>query len=388
MRKIRNLMFAGIAAVSLTACAGGAGTQETAETQEASAAETQEASAAETQEASAAETQEVSVVGDTAGSYTVTDVRGEKITFDAEPQRVVTVEKPLPSIYYAIEGATDNIVGCNPSSIKAYEESVLRFMYPQLENAATDWCNTDSTVNLEELLKLQPDVVFIYSTDEQEIEKMESAGLKVVALRSAELDSVKENLQIMAAVCQEEERGEELVRLIDEQIAEVTSRLDGVAEEDKPSVIEFYSDMNVSVSKYDHWMIPSGAHNPASGLTGEMTEVDMEQILLWNPEIIYIGNHSDLMPSDLLENKQEGRDWSVVSAVANKQVYKIPIGAYRWDPAGVETPLMVKWAAKIQYPEIFADMDMEQEVKDFFEIVYQYELTDEQVSEILDNRQQ
>lgn len=94
------------------------------------------------------------------------------------------------------------------------------------------------------------------------------------------------------------------------------------------------------------------------------------------------------MPSDLLENKQEGRDWSVVSAVANKQVYKIPIGAYRWDPAGVETPLMVKWAAKIQYPEIFADMDMEQEVKDFFEIVYQYELTDEQVSEILDNRQQ
>ena len=199
MRKIRNLMFAGIAAVSLTACAGGAGTQETAETQEASAAETQEASAAETQE--------VSVVGDTAGSYTVTDVRGEEITFDAEPQRIVTVGKPFPSIYYAIEGATDKIVGCNPSSIKAYNESVLRFMYPQLENAATDWCNTDSTVNLEELLKLQPDVVFIYSTDEQEIEKMEDAGLKVVALRSAELDSVKENLQIMAAVCQEEERG-------------------------------------------------------------------------------------------------------------------------------------------------------------------------------------
>lgn len=133
----------------------------------------------------------------------------------------------------------------------------------------------------------------------------------------------------------------------------MTSRLDGVAEEDKPSVIEFYSDMNVSVSKYDHWMIPSGAHNPASGLTGQMTEVDMEQILLWNPEIICIGNHSDLMPSDLLENKQEGRDWSVVSAVANKQVYKIPIGAYRWDPAGVETPLMVKWAGENPVPGDF-----------------------------------
>lgn len=48
---------------------------------------------------------------------------------------------------------------------------------------------------------------------------------------------------------------------------------------------------------------------------------------------------------------------------------------------------MVKWSAKIQYPDIFANMDMKEEVKEFFELVYQYELTDEQVSEILDNRQ-
>ena len=219
------------------------------------------------------------------------------------------------------------------------------------------------------------------------IKKMENAGLKVVALRSAELDSVKENLQIIAAVCQKEERGEQLVQYIDEGIEEVTSCLADVSEEDKPTVVELYSDMNVSVKQYDHWMIPSGAKNPAEDLTGKMAEVDMEQMLLWNPDIIYIGNHSDLMPSDLLENKQEGRDWSVINAVKNHQVYKIPIGAYRWDPAGVETPLMVKWAAKIQYPDIFANMDMKEEVKEFFELVYQYELTDEQVSEILDNRQ-
>ena len=303
-----------------------------------------------------------------------------------------TVGKPFPSIYYAIEGATDNIVGCNPSSITAYNESVLKDMYPQLENAETDWCTKDSTVNVEELLKLRPDVVFIYSTNDKEIEKMENAGLKVVALRSAELDSVKENLQIMAAVCQKEERGEQLVQYIDEGIEEVTSRLADVSEEvfQKACCVDgkAWGSMNVSVKQYDHWMIPSGAKNPAEDLTGKMAEVDMEQMLLWNPDIIYIGNHSDLMPSDLLENKQTGRDWSVINAVKNHQVYKIPIGAYRWDPAGMETPLMVKWAAKIQYPDIFADMDMKEEVKEFFEFVYQYELTDEQVSEILDNRQE
>ena len=371
MRKMMGLVLAGAAAFALTACSGNNASQST----EAAAT-----TVPGTQTEAAAETE--------SGSYTVTDVRGKEIEFDVVPERVATVGKPFPSIYYAIEGATDNIVGCNPSSITAYNESVLKDMYPQLENAETDWCTKDSTVNVEELLKLRPDVVFIYSTNDKEIEKMENAGLKVVALRSAELDSVKENLQIMAAVCQKEERGEQLVQYIDEGIEEVTSRLADVSEEDKPTVVELYSDMNVSVKQYDHWMIPSGAKNPAEDLTGKMAEVDMEQMLLWNPDIIYIGNHSDLMPSDLLENKQTGRDWSVINAVKNHQVYKIPIVAYRWDPAGVETPLMVKWAAKIQYPDIFADMDMKEEVKEFFEFVYQYELTDEQVSEILDNRQE
>lgn len=67
----------------------------------------------------------------------------------------------------------------------------------------------------------------------------------------------------MAAVCQKEERGEQLVQYIDEGIEEVTSRLADVSEEDKPTVVELYSDMNVSVKQYDHWMIPSGAKNPA-----------------------------------------------------------------------------------------------------------------------------
>jgi hypothetical protein len=170
---------------------------------------------------------------------------------------------------------------------------------------------------------------------------------------------------------------------MDKGINEVTSKLAEIKDEDKPKVIEFYSDMKIAVKTYDHWMKPSGAHNPAHELKGNFAEVDMEQMIVWNPDIIYLGNHSDLMPEDFIENKQEGRDWSTIKAVANKQVYKIPIGVYRWDPPGVETPLTVKWAAKIQYPKLFSDMDMEVELKNFFEYVYDYKLSDDEVATIL-----
>ena len=148
MRKMMGLVLAGAAAFALTACSGNNASQST----EAAAT-----TVPGTQTEAAAETE--------SGSYTVTDVRGKEIEFDVVPERVATVGKPFPSIYYAIEGATDNIVGCNPSSITAYNESVLKDMYLQLENAETDWCTKDSTVNVEELLKLRPDVVFIYSTN-------------------------------------------------------------------------------------------------------------------------------------------------------------------------------------------------------------------------------
>lgn len=315
--------------------------------------------------------------------YSVTDVRGKTIKFEKPPERIATVDKPFPSIIYAIDGRTDKIVGCNPSSIKALEESVLKNMYPELANANTKWCSKDSVVNVEELLKLKPDVVFIYSNSEKEIKKMEAAGLKVVALKRAEFDSIKENIKIISEVLKKKERGDLLVEYMDKGINEVASKLAEIKDEDKPKVVEFYSDMKIAVNQYNHWMNPSGAYNPAHKLEGKLAEVDMEQMLLWNPDIIYLGNQSDLMPEDFIENKQEGRDWSIINAVANKQVYKIPIGVYRWDPPGVETPLMVKWAAKIQYPQLFSDMDMEVELKKFFEYVYDYTLSDDEVATIL-----
>ena len=52
------------------------------------------------------------------------------------------------------------MVGCNPSSVIAYEDSTLRHMYPTMAKVDTSWVDTSFVVNIEELLKLEPDVVF------------------------------------------------------------------------------------------------------------------------------------------------------------------------------------------------------------------------------------
>lgn len=162
MNKRISLLFILALALILNACSGNSQSNknETSENNEKEASQVEE------------------VKEEKESGYSVTDVRGKTIKFEKAPERIATVDKPFPSIIYAIDGKTDKIVECNPSSIKAFEESVLKNMYPQLANANTKWCSKDSVVNVEELLKLKPDVVFIYSNGEKEIKKWKLQDLR------------------------------------------------------------------------------------------------------------------------------------------------------------------------------------------------------------------
>ena len=92
------------------------------------------------------------------------------------------------------------------------------------------------------------------------------------------------------------------------------------------------------------------------------------------------------MPEDIYNNKFEGQDWSKISAVKNKKVFKAPIGIYRWDAPSAETPLMIKWIAKVANPELFNDYNIRKDIKDFYLEFFNYELSDEQLNFILNSK--
>lgn len=369
--RVLSLLLACVLGLSLCACSGG-GQMET------SIAEDLFTQTIDKEDRSAQESDKI----------VITDQLGRTIEFDEPPQRLATTIMPFPYIFYAVMGNNDYMVGCNPSSVIAYEDSTLRHMYPTMAKVDTSWVDTSFVVNIEELLKLKPDVVFQWNYMTEEIEKMENAGLKVIALQYGTMDDLETWIRIISSLYQQEERGEELIDYFYAQVAEVSDRVATLNTSEFRSILQLSDNLKVAGQGFGYYLWDnSGAINPAGDLSGEELNVDMEQIYLWNPEIIYIGNFTDLQPSDLLENKLEGQDWSLVRAVKDGEVYKIPIGGYRWDPPGVETPLTIKWMAKIQHPELFGDMDMETELRDFYQEMYGFTLTDEMVAEILGDTQ-
>ena len=76
-----------------------------------------------------------------------------------------------------------------------------------------------------------------------------------------------------------------------------------------------------------------------------------------------------------------------MKAVQNHHVYKVPMGIYRWDAPGVETPLMMKWLATILQPGIFNDIDVRKDTKAFYKDFMHYELSDEDLAMIFADKE-
>ena len=131
-----------------------------------------------------------------------------------------------------------------------------------------------------------------------------------------------------------------------------------------------------------YWTTAAGGVNVGEEMEEPRAQavIDMEQVYAWNPEVIYITNFTPAQPDDLYNNAIGGDDWSAVQAVIDHRVYKMPLGSYRTFTPGVDTPMTLLWMAATLYPERFSDIDLNAQVKDYYQRLYGVALSDADVA--------
>ena len=117
---------------------------------------------------------------------------------------------------------------------------------------------------------------------------------------------------------------------------------------------------------------------PSSKGTGN--EVDMEQILLWNPDVILFA------PDSIYATVGEDATWQEVAAIRNGTYYEVPLGPYNWMgfPPSVQRYLGMLWMAKLLYPEA-ATYDLYTEVAAYFKLIYHSDLTEAQYDALVEH---
>lgn len=389
MKKICSLLLAGVLTLSVLVGCGQSAQPDNSKIQATESAE-ETSGAAELSSKSPQATQEGTDTADAETGYrTVVDNNGIAVQIPDKIERVAIVWLlPLPSVMAVYQGGdVSNLVAMPPDSLNAAENSILSRYSPEILNVSTAFYE-GGELNMEELMNLNPDVVF-YSGPVTRAEPFEAAGIPAVAFSTTSddnpstLDALERWFTLLDDVLQYEGSNyKEIIAYGREIEVEIASRVSDLpeAERKKMMIISHYNDSVLSVggknSFTEYYCKAVNSIDVAAGSPDGNS--NMEQIYEWAPEIIFLSTLTSYMPKDLYENTAAaGHDWSSVPAVQNKQVFKFPLGMHRWWPPSTDVPLSLLWIAKTTYPERFEDINMEEKTREYYQKYYNMELSDQ-----------
>lgn len=389
MKKLLCMLLAGAMILSTAAC-GSENPVEDMNVQE-EAVTTEEEN--ENQGTSAAESDEA-ITEEKTGTHVIVDHLGIEVEVPYEVNRIAVGNiLPLPSVLTVFFDSAEKIVGMSPNSMSAAENGLLGELYPEILDVETAFMN-GTDINLEELMKLEPDVVIYSASQPEQGEQLRNAGFAAVALSVNKweynaIETLNQWIALLSEIFPDNDKteivakkSEEIYNLVQERVAEIPEE-----ERERVYFLFKYTDtsMQTSGSKFfgQFWADAVGAINVAEAIeTDNQVDANMEQVYAWNPTVIYITNFTSAQPEDLYNNTIGNYDWSAIDAVQNEKVYKMPLGMYRSYTPGADTPVTLLWFAKTTYPELFEDIDIVQETKDYYKEVFGVELTDEQAASI------
>lgn len=327
-----------------------------------------------------------------ADTRVIVDHAGYEVEVPMDVNRVAVCSiLPLPSVLAVFFDSAEKIVGMASGSKTAAENSLLGQLYPELLKAETAYIE-GGNLNVEELMKLAPDVVF-YNTAEAEVgQQLRNAGFCAVAVSVNKWDydavkTLRNWIGLLGEIFPENDKQKTVTEYSQAMYDLVQSRVADIPEKERVLFLYKYSDtaiMTSGVSFFGQWWAEAiGAVNVGQDMvTDNSVTVNMEQIYTWNPSLIFITNFTTAYPDDLYQNTIGNYDWSPVDAVKEERVYKMPLGMYRSYTPGVDTPITLLWLAKTTYPEQFEDIDIIEETQKYYKEVFEIDLTANQAASI------
>ncbi|MDD7267816.1 MAG: ABC transporter substrate-binding protein [Lachnospiraceae bacterium] len=248
----------------------------------------------------------------------------------------------------------------------------------------------NANMNLEAVLKAEPQVIIDIGEKKKTIKEdmdglQKQLGIPVIFLE-ATLNNMDQAYITIGKLLNKEESTGRQAAYIRKTLDEAKEKSAAIADDKR--VLVYYAEGDDGLATNPKGSIHAdvidivGGRNVAevemkSGKGGE--QISMEQLLAWNPTVI-ISATKTVAPGSV----PTGAGWEGLQAVQNKKIYRIPQLPFSFmgRPPAVNRIIGIKWLGNLLYPDVFS-YDMKQEVKEFYQLFYHCELTDEQVEKLL-----
>jgi len=312
------------------------------------------------------------------GGVTVTDATGQAIEFAELPQNIVVPGKgswmvghPLYRFpeaserVLAMEVRKGNVSDFLVALIPGFDER------PHLEHDAAP----------EQIAPLKPDAIVMKSYMAEKLgAPLEELGFPVVYVQLETPDQFFSDVTTIGQMFGNDERAEEVVAFYQSKMDRIQQGLEGLDEAEKPRVLVIQYNAPGEEMAFEvppvSWMqtlevqLAGGAPvwTEAAG-GGGWEVVNFEQIAAWAPDKIFlIVFRAD--PDPVMEKLKADPAWQGLQAVQDGELYAFPADFYGWDVPDPRWVLGMTWAATKIHPDRFADVDIMEEVYDFYGQMY------------------
>jgi len=303
---------------------------------------------------------------------TVVDSLGRTVSIPERAERILSLQPEISRIIVAL-GAGEKLVGVD-YFLRRFDHAVS-FIFPKaLELPLVTRLGED--VNLELVLKLKPDVIFVSPSESWLADSLEAKIPVPVAAFSSlgSFENLFREMELVGDLIGRRGRADELVRFARAELKTVRDTIGARPPSSRPRVyLAFYSSLLRTNTSYEP-VSEAGGVNAAADLlpvalgTKEVV-VNAERLLAWDPDLILIqGNYLPAERAVTVESVLGDVRLRSLKTVRNRRVTYTFGFWHWWDPAQVL--LETRYLARLFHPDLFPGFEFEAEGNRLYKVFY------------------
>ena len=315
--------------------------------------------------------------------FVFTDSVGREVELPVNIERI-TPSGPLAQIFlYTL--APNHLVGL----ASEMTETQLQFMDSHFRYLPVFGNFSAGTLNLESVMFAAPQVIIdigqiTASTTDDMQDLQDRTGIPTIFIHVDDMQTMRIAYATLGEILGVKEQAENLINYITDHVVPIIDRAAIIPETERRTVFYAQNDGLTAViagSIHADVIDFAGGINVADveqTIRGGAAEISMEQLLLWQPDLILFA------PGSIYDTVATLSEWHGLTAIQEGRFYEIPFAPYDWmgRPPSANRLLGISWLANLLYPEIFP-FDMIEETKIFFRLFYHYDITNAQVEVLL-----
>jgi iron complex transport system substrate-binding protein len=325
-----------------------------------------------------------SIAPRSAAAETMKDAAGRTVPVPAKVSRVFPAGPPAAILLYTL--APEMLIGWP----RANRPEECAYMLPDIctRPEVGRITGRGNTANLEMVLALKPDLILDVGSTSTTFVSLadrvqEQTGIPY-ALLDGRFAGIAGTYRTLGALIGRPEEAEKLARYTEDTLKTIAGRVEPIATSERPKVYYARGPRGLATGlggSINVETIELISRNVAGETQGGLANVSIEQILVWNPDVIVT------IDQEFAAMVRNDPSWASVKAVRDNRVHLSPKMPFGWVdfPPSVNRLIGLWWLAKILYPERFPE-DLRALTQDFYSRFYHVAPSSDQIDHVLAGR--